>query len=282
MIKYNLDLLSYGMELEFGDVPRLLTIPEHLGSWNNFETDIVNQIAPYYGIAADPDGKNPPVGGEINTVPTIGTAGQVKIFNELLYYFKQNDVTPTTSCVSQTHIHIHVPLLNKDLNMLKQLAKFIFKHQSNIVSHANQFVLDNRMFETETAIDFLQNDNGRLITSLEINRILKSNTVHEFIMNCQVDENPRNRHAINLNSLIDGTIEFRCFRGTLDEKEISDILAFCQMLVIVALTNGKIHYEWQFPKLNYDHELFLCWEKTKYTLTKQQQQAKTRKKMTPL
>ena len=36
-------ILSWGTELELGDVGKNIDIPHYLGSWEYFESDIVNQ-----------------------------------------------------------------------------------------------------------------------------------------------------------------------------------------------------------------------------------------------
>ena len=61
---------TWGYEVEWGDIDRTLKIPEHLGKWEHAETDILNLNEPYKYIACDPLGEDPPVGGEVNTVPT--------------------------------------------------------------------------------------------------------------------------------------------------------------------------------------------------------------------
>ena len=61
---------TWGYEIEWGDIDRRLEIPEHLGSWEYSETDIVNLNPPYQYVACDPRGESPPFGGEINTKPT--------------------------------------------------------------------------------------------------------------------------------------------------------------------------------------------------------------------
>lgn len=71
MKQFQVNAFTFGYEIEFGDVNRRLTIPPELGKWETAETDIVNLRPPYALVACDPLGLVPPMGGEINTVPTL-------------------------------------------------------------------------------------------------------------------------------------------------------------------------------------------------------------------
>jgi hypothetical protein len=67
-----------------------------------------------------------------------------------------------------------------------------------------------------------------------------------------------------------GTIEFRCFRSSVDFGEILSCFSFAEKFIDAALNDGppveEIFYEYQFkfPQLIYNHELYSGWEKTKY------------------
>ena len=78
------DRLSFGVELELGDVYRGVQIPAHLGEWERAETDVVNQTPPHRGRACDPLGIDPPVGGEINVMPSKTAEGLSSRIGELL------------------------------------------------------------------------------------------------------------------------------------------------------------------------------------------------------
>jgi len=82
-MKYDTNNFTYGYEIEWGDIDRRLTIPEHLGAWEYAETDIVNIHEPYRFIACDPLGEVPPFGGEVNTKPTATWQEQVDRIMEL-------------------------------------------------------------------------------------------------------------------------------------------------------------------------------------------------------
>ena len=127
--KYNPDSFTWGYELEITDVSRQTKIPENLGEWDYSEKDMVNQLSPYWGIAVDPLGIDPPVGGEINTKPTKTIEEQVDKIFQIIDIFKSNGETPTVNCLADGHIHVHVPGLINDIKSLKKLARYIEKNQ---------------------------------------------------------------------------------------------------------------------------------------------------------
>jgi hypothetical protein len=79
------------------------------------------------------------------------------------------------------------------------------------------------------------------------------------------------RYAINTYCMKHtGTIEFRCFRSSVNIDEIANCFEFATDFIDAALNDGpnvdailsKLNYK--FPPLIYDHELYTGWEKTKY------------------
>ena len=277
---YDIDTFTWGMELEFGDVPRNLNPP--YSKWSSRETDIVNVLDPYYGIAADPIGIDPPVGGELNTTPSTTIEKQVEIFNEIVGYFQSHGVNPTTSCVSQTHVHVHIPNLTSSLADIKKLLMFIYANQNEVVRFTNGFYASNDM--SDSAIEFLSEDNGRKYTEEAIIRILKARTMRQLYENLLINDGtiqkwttPK-RYFINFATLEDNeTIEFRCFRGTVNSFHIENILKFCRSFLGAAFNNGKIDFSLNLPPLNYDAKLFNCWEQTKHVIITNR--SKKRKRM---
>jgi hypothetical protein len=309
VIPYNTDIdiaaCTWGLELEFGDIPRDLLIPPELGSWEYFETDVVNQLGIYRSIACDPMGINPPVGGEINTVPTASIDDQIKLVRDLLLFFESNGYDPTTSCVSNTHVHVHVPGFHETfIKNSRKLLVFMLKHQTQMLSETYAFDADPRMRDTNTALEYLTQDSGRLIDINKVYQILRSATSPErFYDMYEIDkQDPSKRYAINLMPLRyeSRTIEFRCFRSTKNLKQLQDIMRFCYAFLTEALNDTWSKHLWtsidpdspenlelfklalefdkhrskvdlfsnrdyDFPRLDYDHELYLGWESTKYS-----------------
>ena len=126
---YPLSSFTFGYEIELGDVNRGLTIPPELGKWETAETDIVNLRPPFALVACDPLGLVPPMGGEINTVPTLSWQAQVERILKIVAFFRRNGNEPTASCVNHGHLHIRVPGLTKDIAALKRLIAYIQENQ---------------------------------------------------------------------------------------------------------------------------------------------------------
>jgi hypothetical protein len=69
------------------------------------------------------------------------------------------------------------------------------------------------------------------------------------------------------------TIEFRCFRSSIDRREIEDCFKFATEWIDAALNNGPdvqeilFSNDYKFPPFEYDHEMYVGWEKTKHERT---------------
>ena len=270
---YDTKTFTWGLELEFGDVPRSLSPPYSV--WSLSETDIVNRLPPYYGIAADPAGINPPVGGELNTLPTNTIDKQVDVVSAILDYFNSNNATPTTSCVSQTHVHVHIPGLQHNVVDILKLLIFIYSTQDKVLSYANGFEPLSNM--SQFAIEFFTEDNGRryppsLIRKMISSRELYDKRIDKLYNDLVIDREFAAKHRFHLKRYFvnflplreHDTIEFRCFRGTTDLNHIRNILLFCEHFLDCAFNNKELRFDYDLPKLNYEHDLFIGWEQTKY------------------
>jgi hypothetical protein len=265
---YDVSKWSWGLELEIGDIPRNLEIPNHLGEWENFEICVVNQLSPYKGMACDPKGLNPPVGGEINTRPTTTIDKQIKLVRELLYYFKSKNLTPTTSAVSHTHVHVHVPNLKDKLIDLKKLLCYLWVNQETVIDNVYDIKLNPSM--SDYAINYISLDGGRKYDAKKIHDALSLTETPVFYKSLVLDPtNPSDRHYINIKNIFrNDTIEFRCFRNTIDPEQIRSMLEFCKDFLNQGLNTDiskfKFEKKYNFPKLDYDDDLFKSWEKTKH------------------
>src|SRR5665213_554698 len=133
MKKYDLSTFTWGYELELGDVLRTRSIPGHLGTWEHAETDVTNIHPPYWGRGSDPLGIDPPVGGEINTMPTKTIEDQVKKIQEIIAFFRGHGDHPSASCTNVGHVHVHVPGLMEDIEGLKRLTEYIWSNHNDTV-----------------------------------------------------------------------------------------------------------------------------------------------------
>lgn len=276
-MKYDPKNFTWGFEIEWGDVSRDLVIPSHLGKWEYAETDIVNLNGDYRGLACDPLGLQPPVGGEVNTKPTKTWQEQVdRIFN-LYDYFKSNGDDPTASCVNHGHLHVFVPGLKDDIASLKKLVKYIQENQHQVIDRCYQFRLHPDMSMSKTAKTYLKWDGGRPMPDYMCSNIINlANNFEDFIRLHAAGKDGVSmgrpfRYAINTYCMKHtGTIEFRCFRSSINRKEVEDSFKFVEKFIDAALNDGPDVQEilladnYTFPQFNYDHEMYLAWEKTKY------------------
>lgn len=235
---------SYGLELEISNISRSLEIPKDLGSWDSSERDCVNTLPPYRGIAADPLGINPPVGGEINTYPTVGWQGQVEKTALLLKFFRDNDQTPDVGPTAHGHIHVHIPGLTENIDALKLLAQYVLQHQEAMIRLCGKYRKYPDM--SGSAVTYMKLDGGRLLRDYIVQNIWsRAKTFEEFIQmfargkNGTVPARPF-RYGINLYSLKWlKTCEFRMFRGTIDLRYLANSLRACEIFMDSALNTGK-------------------------------------------
>lgn len=274
---YDKKNFQYGLEIEWGDILRSTPIPEHLGSWEYCEKDIVNLLPPYQYVAADPLGLEPPVGGEINTMPSVGWQKQVEIFDTL-----RDEVfagqTPTVSCLSATHVHICVPGLKEDVAALKRLIRYIGDNQEETILRVGMY--DDSLLPEKRpagAKAYFKHDGGRRFPEWRIQAI-HDNTVdfESFYLWHSLSKDGKRkgrtlRYGINTYCLkYHGTVEFRLFRGTKDTDQLRDCFLLVEAFMEAALNDGPpvsdilSSKQWNFPPFFFDLEQWNGWVNTKY------------------
>jgi hypothetical protein len=277
MKQYESSKFTYGMEIEWGDVPRSFSIPEHLGTWEYSERDIINLREPYQYVCADPLGESPPVGGEINTKPTKTWMEQVDRYFEIQKLFEDNGTPPTVCSTCHTHIHCRVPGLRDDIDALKRLTKYIKENQHTAIEHAYGFFEHNEMRGAKGAKMYLKFDGGRPIPDYMTDNIINLATdFNSFIKMHAAGKDGVSmgrpfRFAINMYALkhID-TVEFRLFRGSLKRNEIESCFKFVQDFLHAALNDGPSvadlisQNNYSFPPMIWSLPQFIGWEKTKH------------------
>lgn len=277
---YDPKTFTYGFEIEWGDIDRKLEIPAHLGSWEYCETDIVNIREPYRGLGSDPKGINPPVGGEINTIPTKTWEHQVNNIMQLKDLFDAHGTSPTAACVNHGHLHIHVPGLIEDIDALKRLMRYIKNNQHIVMNRVYQFSETQSMKYSKTAKTYLKHDGGRIAADWLLENLATLPVDFEDWLRihcCGKDAKTRSRpfrYGIHTYALKNSkTIEFRCFRSSIIRKEIEDSFKFATAFIDAALNNGPdvedilLAYDYEFPPFDYDHEMYMGWENTKVERT---------------
>lgn len=276
-MKYNPNTFTYGYEIEWGDIDRTFNVPAELGSWEFCETDIVNLREPYRGLGSDPKGINPPVGGEINTMPTRTWQEQVDNIVKLKELFTAHGTAPTSGIVNHGHLHVHVPGLTEDVEALKRLMKYVKLNQHETMARVYQFKVEPGMEETKTAKTYLKHDGGRIAPDWLLDNLSTLPVDFEDWLRihcCGKDAKVRSRpfrYGIHTYALKNSkTVEFRCFRSTVERNELEDCFKFATEFMDAALNGGPSVKEildsrdWRFPPFIYDHEMYLGWERSKY------------------
>jgi hypothetical protein len=280
-MNYPKEKFTYGMEIEWGDVRRDIVIPTSLGSWEYSERDIVNLQEPYRNICADPLGESPPVGGEINTVPTKTWEEQVDRYFELEEFFKSKGCQPTVGATAHTHIHCRVPGLKDDIDALKRLTAYIKQNQSEVVDRVYGFYDTKEMKGVPGSKMYLKFDGGRTIPEYMTDNIINKSTDFDSFIKMHaagkdgVSMGRPFRYAINMYALkhID-TVEFRLFRGTMDREELQSCFRFVQDFLDAAINTEKPIEEvfkegkYKFPPMQWDMGQFLGWKATKHPETR--------------
>jgi hypothetical protein len=271
---------TYGHELEMGDVPRDLHPPAEWGAWEYSETCSINRREPYALRASDPQGIDPPVGGEINTIPTRGWEAQVDRVMNIIEFYREAGHPPTISCVNDAHIHVRVPGLRDSIAGLKRLVRYIKVNQRVVIDRVHAFEKHPSMTKIKTATSYLKLGGGTPMPEWMADNIEeKAQSFEDVIaLHCRgksgdlsARPNMPLRFAINLYCLkhID-TIEFRIYRATLDRRELESCYAFTEAFLDAALNGGPSaeqilnSREWDFPKLVWEPSLFKAWVDTKW------------------
>lgn len=276
-MNYDPKKFTYGMEIEWGDVPRSFSIPENLGSWEFSERDIINLRDPYKYVCADPLGETPPFGGEINTKPTKTWEEQVDRYFELQQLFEKEGHPPTVGATAHTHIHCRVPNLRGDIDSLKRLTKYIKENQADAIDRVYGFYEHNQMKGAKGAKMYLKFDGGRPMPDYMSDNIINKATDFDSFIKMHaagkdgVSMGRPFRFAINMYALkhID-TIEFRLFRGTLDRTELESCFRFVRDFLDAALNDGPTVNElidqnkYKFPPMIWDLNQFIGWNNTKH------------------
>ena len=274
MHKWNPIDWTWGYEIEWGDITKSVAIPEELGSWEYCECDILNLNPPYRGLAVDPYGINPPVGGEVNTKPTYGYEDQVDRIMDIHDIFVAAGDTPTAACVNHGHVHVRIPGLSKDMASLKQLTRYIQENQDDIIDFAYGFV-DSPEMKGDKNKTYLKYDGGRKMPEWLADNLMKATDLEDYIRiyQCGKDGVSRGRplrFAVNLYCLKHtDTIEFRCFRSSTNRREIFDSFRFAEDVLNAALYTGETvkalieRNGYKLPPFNYSRWESDAWAKTK-------------------
>ena len=265
--------MLFGVELEWGDVDRRMNVPD-LMKWATAEIHVVNSRAPYRGVAMDPDGIDPPFGGEVNMRPSKTPLGGAQSVATLRRIFTEAGCAPTATLVGGTHVHVSSNLLD-NLDVWKNLAVLAATEHDRIASITAIRPLGMEAVMNERAAQTLWGHthlNARVPQWLADN-LLKVNTKEEFlrVLDCGRDGVSRipmpGRKLVNLRSLGSPmrTVEFRSFASTESPHEVLSAAIFAQRFVLAAagLFSGNLYEDLVFPTCIFEEELYRGWVATK-------------------
>lgn len=274
---FDKDKWTWGYEIEWGDIDRNLEIPEHLGKWEHAETDIVNIHSPYKYVACDPQGIEPPMGGEINVAPTNTWTEQVDRILEIYNMFVENGDNPSSSCINHGHLHVFVPGLKDDVEALKRLVMYIKENQKTATEELYGFYDHVEIRGSKGAKMYLKHDGGRQMPEYMCDNIINlSIDFNHFIKLHAAGKDGVSmgrpfRYAINTYCMKHtGTIEFRCFRSTTKRNEIDSQFRFAEKFIDSALNGGPSVDDilrdgnYDFPPFIWDLGEYSGWINTKY------------------
>lgn len=243
---------TFGAEHEWADWDTTRPLPEGYGR-DRKDITIVNST----GVANDPKDRLHHHGGEINTPPTTTIIGQVECMRELKALYPE----ATVNYRSNLHLHIRVPGLRDDLDMLKRLQRHIHTWMPEALPVIEPLDLPILPQAPERMGEYMKGHKRRLKrmrishhTLLKPDRVehqLQAEDVEDFFLReppqSRTDGRPlfpmQPRVCVNLRQLREtDTIEFRHFPGTLNEEELDAAFVWCESYLIRALADLPVDH----------------------------------------
>ena len=232
---------TYGAEHEFADWPLDRALPPEYGRDMRDHT-IVNSN----GIANDPKGRLYGFGGEINTPPTHTPEGQVDCLEELKALLPE----ATINYRSNLHIHIRVPGLREELDVLKDLQRWIHATMPKVFRVVEPLPRPEEQYMHDPAVykGALRRWRRRrvshqsLLTKKRLTRQLDAPDLTSFFEREVPQSKGRPmwhfqpRLCVNIRQLLEtDTIEFRHFPGTLDPDHMFTAANWCREYLLAGL-----------------------------------------------
>ena len=262
--------LTYGAEFEFADIRRDKELPDG-ATWNTKDYSIVSST----GIANDPKGKLYKLGGEINTDPSDRIEEQV----EILYRIADTRKDAKVNYRSNLHLHIGAPEFTENLDMMKQVLRFVDKWQEELYPLIEPIPKpDPKDKGAMKRYRRRKVSHQQKVPHDRVLRALDASTFDEFLAaHAPVSKEGKplwaltTRAGINLLQLKEtGTIEFRHFPGTLSGMELLDCFCWIHQFLYCALDDGDPialfkSQPWSFPKFEpYDHNCEIGYQYTNF------------------
>lgn len=283
MKTFSPDTFSYGVELEYGNCWRGVTLTDG-AQWNYLDNTCVSST----GIANDPQGKLYEYGGEINTRPTNTIAEQVDHIQRINKTLAAGGPAPIVNYRSNLHIHVRVPGIHEDLDALKRLLRYVTTYQQQAFDITETIPVPDPKFMKPEIYKWAKKRMNRRKTSHQhtlpekrVQAMLVATTPLEFYHEHAHKDAKGNpawfqcpRAGINLRQLFEttNTIEFRHFPGTLNDKEMESAITWCRYFVDAALNHEDKtpkdileDYDFKFPDFqSYEYETEQVYQATNF------------------
>lgn len=254
----DIDAMTYGCELEIADCDTSIRLP--IGKWDMKDGSVANSN----GIANDPKKEFNIYGGEINTDPTKRIVDQLTQIRTIYKTLKNYSFNHTTNL----HIHIRVPGLKENLDMVKKLQSYIFEYSKDLLEYIEPIPEADKSLRGKDYELAKRREKRRkrshhwAISKVTYERLMESKTIEEFFdnfyprsKNGKINYAGATRAAINVLQLKEtDTIEFRHFTCTDNLEELFYCFLFCRNFIIAGLTDQKNPIEmfkegnYKFPK----------------------------------
>lgn len=242
--------VTYGAELELADVDTSLNLPKG-NLWCYKDGSICNSN----GTANDPKKKFNRFGGEIQTRACLSPEELVKEVKKIYQVLNVNE-----NCFNFTtnlHVHIRIPKLLNNLDLLKKFLKYIVKNDKNIYKIIEPISKPIKMeYLTEKSYIGAMKRFKRRKRSHQYNyeaskvpNMLIAQTMEEFFNGAVVRRKSDNkplwhlfvRPGINLIQILDTeTIEFRCFTMSQDLTKMYNAFKWCELFVKAVLKDLNV------------------------------------------
>ena len=283
MKTFSPDTFSYGVELEYGNCWRGVTLTDG-AQWNFLDNTCVSST----GIANDPQGKLYEYGGEINTRPTASIEEQVKHIELIKQALAAGGPAPIVNYRSNLHIHVRVPGLRENLPALKKLLKYIHTYEQQAFDIVETIPVPDPKFMKPEVYTWAKKRMNRRKTShqqkLPVKRyeaMMAAQTCQEFFEEHAHKDAKGNpawfqcpRAGINLRQIFEATetIEYRHFPGTLDAKEMESAIRWCHEFTLTALNEDDTppreilnRFDFKFPDFEpYEYETEQVYQATNF------------------
>lgn len=270
---------TFGAELELSDWPRHAPLP-----WKGMGIDVRDvTMVNSDGVAVDPKGKLYPLGGEIQTAPSVTPEGVADQLADIMQRWPET----TVNYRSNLHVHVRVPGLREDLALLKQLQSYAHRWLPKVLPYIEPIPEPVSPAAWPDKAEYAgarkrynrrKVSHQKLLSPERLAVQLAARTPEEFRDFEYIDRRTGKLHpaihprcCFNLRQLWEtDTIEFRHFPGTTDPNKLAGAVEWCSVFLGLALDDSDPMFQakmwadnnWMPRFEDYDH-----WLETGYQMT---------------